>query len=153
MISDDPKATLPHRDPFLFVSRLIERADDGSKGVVEFDVKESLDLFRGHFPEQPIFPGVLQVEAAAQASLWVLEGARPEGHRPGGLFVSVESFKFKKPVVPPSVLRIQVEQVQKRASLQKWSAELFVDGKLVSSGISWLYAIRSDFDQALKQSK
>ena len=139
MISNLPKRTLPHRDPFLWVTRLMERNEDGTKGVCELDVGPELDVFKGHFPGNPVFPGVLQMEAAAQACLWVYLGELPEGAKlPDVLFVAVDSYKFRKPVVPPSTLVFAVEKEVAKGGLQKWKAEVKINGLLVSAGSFWL---------------
>jgi 3-hydroxymyristoyl/3-hydroxydecanoyl-(acyl carrier protein) dehydratase len=140
MISDKPELTLPHRDPFLWVSRLMERNETGTEGVVELDVKVDLDLFRGHFPKRPIFPGVIQVEAAAQACMWVFLGVMENGPLDQGLFVSIESCKFKHPVEPGATLRLHCKQEAKRSSLQNWTVEIRSkdDSVLHSKGNYWM---------------
>jgi len=143
MISDKPERTLPHRDPFLWVSRLIERSESGKEGLVELDVDADLDLFRGHFPKRPIFPGVIQAEAAAQACMWVFLGELKDGPLDEGLFVSVDSYKFKYPVEPGATLRIRCTQLANRSSLQNWSVEVRSkdDSILHSKGTFWLKMI------------
>ncbi|NCN42277.1 beta-hydroxyacyl-ACP dehydratase [bacterium] len=138
MLSNDPKKTIPHREPFIWVSRLMSRAEDGGEGVVEFDVTEDLDVFRGHFPGNPIFPGVLQLEGSAQACMWVLFGEEdPDRHE--GYFASVDSFKFKKMVKPGDRLSISCKRVALRASLHKWEvAVVDQDQRLCSKGVVWL---------------
>jgi 3-hydroxymyristoyl/3-hydroxydecanoyl-(acyl carrier protein) dehydratase len=140
MISNRPEKTLPHRDPFLWVSRLMERSEDGSQGVVEFDVDEKLDLFRGHFPDRPIFPGVLQLEAGAQACMWVFMGELQNGGIREGLFVAVDSYKFKKPVLPGDTLRIHCKKIVFKAGLHNWAVEIKSkdDSVLYSKGVFWM---------------
>ncbi len=140
MISNRPEMTLPHREPFLWVHRLIERSDDGYRGVVEYDVKAELDVFRGHFPGQPIFPGVLQIEGAAQACCFVFLGEMPAGKGPvqDVFFVSVEDFRFRKPVIPPLTLSYHCSFVQKRGALFLWNVETKVGDDLVSKGRFWV---------------
>lgn len=143
MISDNPKLTIPHRDPFLWVDRLIERNEKGSQGLVELDVKPNLELFKGHFPKRPIFPGVIQQEAAAQACMWIFFGVLKDGPMDEGLFVSVDSYKFKYPVEPNATLRIRCNQETIRGSLQKWNIEIRSkdDSILHSKGDFWLKMI------------
>lgn len=140
MISNEPKRTLPHREPFLWVSRLIERSEDGKHGLVELDLPESLDVFRGHFPGNPIFPGVIQCEAAAQACLWISVGVLPPGSNlPDGRFVAIEEYKFKRPVVPPAVLRIEGREVAARSRLHLWEVTIRQNDAVVSQGSFWLH--------------
>jgi|GEM_PF-1135290 len=143
MISNEPERTLPHRAPFLWVHRLIERDEAGTVGVVEMDVPAHLDVFRGHFPENPIFPGVLQVEAAAQGCLWIYLGVLPPGTQPpDGRFVAIETYKFKRPVMPPAVLRIEGHQKTIRSRLHLWEVKITQNDELVSSGTFWLHMTR-----------
>ncbi len=138
MLSDDPKFTIPHRDPFIWVSRLMERSSDGTEGRVEFDVNKNNDVFKGHFPGNPIFPGVLQMEGSAQACMWTLFGVEdPERHE--GFFASVDSYKFKKMVRPGDVLSYKCKRMAHKASLQKWEVTVVdQNDELCSKGIIWL---------------
>ncbi len=140
MISNLPQRTLPHRDPFLWVHRLMVRNEDGSEGIVELDVVESLELFKGHFPGNPVFPGVIQVEAAAQACLWIRLGELPEGSPlPDVFFVGIDNFRFRQPVVPPEKLQIFGKWQKTRAGLQLWEVELKNrKDQTVSGGTFWL---------------
>lgn len=150
MISKDAKRTLPHREPFLWVHRLVERHPEGLSGVVELDVDPNLEVFRGHFPGNPVFPGVLQIEAAAQSCLWAYLGVLPEGSPlPEVLFVAIDEYKFKRPVVPPATLRFLVKQSQVRSKLQLWDAEVFVGDALVSKGAFWLRMLSPGFSPEL----
>jgi 3-hydroxyacyl-[acyl-carrier-protein] dehydratase len=139
MISDRPERTIPHRKPFLWVTRLMERSPDGHKGIVEFDCPADLDVFRGHFPGQPIFPGVLQIEGAAQACCLVYIGELPESRGPvhDVFFVSIQDFRFRKPVIPPAKISYHCEFVQKRGVLYLWNVETRVGNELMSEGRFW----------------
>lgn len=142
MISDNPLLTVPHRDPFLWVTRLMERNEEGTEGACELDVNPAWDIFKGHFPGNPIFPGVIQIEAAAQACLWIHYGVLPPGKQSGQVrFVSVEKHKFRLPVVPPMTLRIHGKEIKRRSKLYLWDVDLsdVKTGELVSSGSFWMY--------------
>lgn len=146
MISNEPTRTLPHREPFLWVTRLMERNEEGTSGLVELDVNAENEVFKGHFPGNPIFPGVLQMEAAAQACLWVYLGVLPEGsNMPEVLFVSADPYKFRKPVVPPTTLRIKVYRERMRSALQQWAAEVSIGDTRVSEGKFWLRMVSPEF--------
>lgn len=142
MISDQPQNTIPHRDPFIWVTRLMEREvvdGQGQKGNVELDLNEENPVFGGHFPGDPVFPGVLQVEAAAQACLWILIGHQEPGTKlPDGLLVSIADFKFRGIVRPPTTVRITCEKIKQKTWLQYWKAEVYNEGKLCASGHFWL---------------
>ena len=141
MISNLPKRTLPHREPFLWVHRLIERSPDGNQGSVELDISEDLDVFQGHFPGRPVFPGVLQMEAVAQACLWIHLGELPEGTPlPEVLFVAVDKYKFRRPVFPPDCLILKGQWSKGRAGLQLWEVQVHSKklGEKVSEGSFWL---------------
>ncbi len=118
----------------------MERSEDGTRGLVELDLSETLDIFKGHFPGDPIFPGVLQVEAAAQACGWTFLGVLPKGATPPVVrFVGIDDFRFKKPVVPPATIRFECSQKRIMSKLQLWDVSILVDKTVVGKGSFWLY--------------
>ncbi|MCH9683308.1 MAG: 3-hydroxyacyl-ACP dehydratase FabZ [Deltaproteobacteria bacterium] len=102
------QAIVPHRFPFLFVDRIVE-IDEGTSIVAEHLVSMSSPLLQGHFPGNPIVPGVVQVEAMAQASLVLAHASGvfdPAAHH--CFFLGIDKAKFRAPAVPGEVLRIEV---------------------------------------------
>lgn len=98
-------AVLPHRDPFLWLSRVVE-CEPGKHIVAELDVDPALPLFKGHFPEHPVLPGVIIMEALAQAaSFCVLEARGAEGSI--GFLTGVDKAKFRHQVSPGDTLQLE----------------------------------------------
>ena len=124
---------LPHRYPFALVDRLIEH-DPGKKAVAIKNVTLNEPQFQGHFPERPLMPGVLIVEAMAQVG-GLIVSQMPD--LPKGLFVfaGIDSVRFRRPVVPGDQLKISCELISiKRKRFGKVRAEAKVDNQLVCSG-------------------
>jgi 3-hydroxyacyl-[acyl-carrier-protein] dehydratase len=119
---------LPHRYPILMIDRLEEIvADHSAVGIKNVTANEP--FFQGHFPERPIMPGVLIIEAMAQtaAALVVYTiGANVEGSLV--YFMSVENARFRKMVVPGDTLRVHVERIHKRGNVWKFKGEAKVNG-------------------------
>ncbi len=120
---------LPHRYPFLLVDRIIE-LEPKVKAIGLKNVTINEPFFQGHFPDFPIMPGVLTVEAMAQVAgiLAVKSGAKGNST----YFMSIEKAKFRKPVVPGDQLRFEVSVLQHRNTVWKFSGKTFVDDKLVT---------------------
>ena len=120
-------AALPHRYPMLLVDRV--ESLDPDKGIVAIKaVSMNEEFFQGHFPGRPIMPGVLQVEALAQAAgVLAVESLGLAGSGKLVYFMSIDGVKFRKPVEPGVLLRLEVEFVQKRARLFKFSGPALRD--------------------------
>ncbi len=125
----DIMAILPHRYPFLLIDRVVEIAR--KKRIVAIkSVTINEPFFTGHFPEYPIMPGVLVVEAMAQAGGVLLLPEIPDRHKKLMVFTGIERAKFRRPVVPGDQLRIEIEILNWRVSAAKLEGKAFVDGKL-----------------------
>lgn len=102
---DGVLALIPHRDPFVWVSRILE-CEPGSRIVAELDVDPNLPLFKGHFPGKPVLPGVIQMEALAQAACCCMM-ADPRYAGSIGLFAGIDKAKFRKQVLPGDTVRLE----------------------------------------------
>jgi len=122
------KEIIPHRDPFLFLDEIIE-LEPGVRAVAIKRVKPEEPHFQGHFPGQPIMPGVLIVEALAQAGA-VAALSLPGNEGKLVLFAGIDGVRFKKPVVPGDTLRLEVEMSRMRGAIGKADARATVDGEL-----------------------
>jgi beta-hydroxyacyl-ACP dehydratase FabZ len=120
---------LPHRYPFLYVDRVLE-IEPGKRLVAIKNVTFDEHFFQGHFPGKPIMPGVLIVEAMAQAS-GILVHKTVESDDNMVYFMSIDKVKFRKPVVPGDQLVLEVQPLQVRGKVYKFKGEAKVDGKVV----------------------
>jgi 3-hydroxyacyl-[acyl-carrier-protein] dehydratase len=120
---------LPHRYPFLLVDRIVEM-EAGARAVGIKNVTFNEPFFQGHFPGQPIMPGVLVIEALAQVAGITAFSAGMEGK--SVYFMSIEKAKFRRPIVPGDQLKLEVKVLQQRGNVWKFSGAATVDGKLVS---------------------
>ncbi|WP_114227953.1 MULTISPECIES: 3-hydroxyacyl-ACP dehydratase FabZ [Sphingomonas] len=125
-------AALPHRYPMLLVDRVSRLTKDQSITAIKaVTINES--FFAGHFPGRPIMPGVLIVEALAQAAgVLAVESLGLAGSGKLVYFMAIDGAKFRTPVEPGCLLELHVEFVQKRSSVCKFAGKAMVDGKLAA---------------------
>jgi 3-hydroxyacyl-[acyl-carrier-protein] dehydratase len=125
---------LPHRYPFILVDRVVELIE-GDKIIALKNVTINEPFFAGHFPGVPIMPGVLIVEAMAQAGGILFAVSQPEEKRGGPVyFMGMDKVKFRKPVVPGDQLFFEVKILNMRLKAVKMSGVATVDGKCVAEG-------------------
>jgi 3-hydroxyacyl-[acyl-carrier-protein] dehydratase len=121
---------LPHRYPFLLVDRIVELEPERIVGIKNVTVNEP--FFPGHFPDFPVMPGVLIVEAMAQtAGILVLQRI-PDRDNKLVFLVAVENARFRKPVIPGDTLRLEMQIVRRRSNVAKMAGRATVDGVLVA---------------------
>ncbi|HXI21025.1 MAG TPA: 3-hydroxyacyl-ACP dehydratase FabZ [Gemmatimonadales bacterium] len=123
--------SVPHRYPFLLIDRVLEIVP-GSKIVALKNVTINEPFFQGHFPGHPIMPGVLIIEAMAQAGGLLLMDQIPDRDRKVVYFMALDNVKFRKPVVPGDQLRMEVEMLQFRGKVARMKGTALVDGKVVA---------------------
>jgi 3-hydroxyacyl-[acyl-carrier-protein] dehydratase len=122
---------LPHRYPFLLVDRIIDlKPGEGITGIKNVTINEP--FFQGHFPGQPIMPGVLIIEAMAQVAGVLAFRSGVECDSKSVYFMAIEKAKFRRPVVPGDQLRFDIKVLQQRGNVWKFSGSATVDGKLAS---------------------
>jgi 3-hydroxyacyl-[acyl-carrier-protein] dehydratase len=125
-------AALPHRYPMLLVDRVIDLVPDESIHAVKA-VSFNEDFFQGHFPGRPIMPGVLQVEAMAQAAgILAVESLGLSGTGKLVYFMAIEEAKFRTPVEPGVLLDLHVSFTQKRARVCKFAGKAMLGDKVAS---------------------
>lgn len=126
---------LPHRYPFLLVDRVVDVIDNESAtGIKNVTINEN--FFQGHFPSAPVMPGVLIIEAMAQTSaVLVVHSAGSALKGKLVYFMAIDDAKFRKPVGPGDVLRIQVKKHQNRGPVWKFACEAYVEGELCAEAM------------------
>lgn len=123
---------IPHRYPFLLIDRVVEiRPDVSAVGIKNVSINES--HFQGHFPRQPVMPGVLIIESMAQtAAVLVVSTLGPDAEGKLVYFMSVDNARFRKPVFPGDQLRIHVAKERNRGPVWKFRGEAKVENSLVA---------------------
>jgi len=125
---------IPHRYPFVLVDRILEM-EPGKRAVGLKNVSFNEEFFQGHFPGNPVMPGVLVVEAMAQTAAVCLlaEVADRAGRVP--YFTGIDACKFRRPVVPGDQLRLELEIITARLRLCKARGRALVDGRLCAEAV------------------
>lgn len=119
---------IPHRQPFLLIDT-IEELEPGVRAVGKKCVSYNEPYFAGHFPQEPVMPGVLIVEALAQVGAVAIL-SQPEFQGKTAYFAAINSAKFKKKVVPGDVLSLETEIIKVKGPIGVGAAKAYVDGKL-----------------------
>ena len=124
---------LPHRYPFLLIDRIIECNPDESAHAIKC-VTINEQFFQGHFPDRPIMPGVLILEAMAQtAACLVALADKSLSTNSLVFFTGIEKAKFRKPVTPGCILNLKVNIVANKKTLYKFNAQAFVDDIIMAT--------------------
>jgi 3-hydroxyacyl-[acyl-carrier-protein] dehydratase len=123
---------IPHRYPFLMIDRVVDIVpNESAVGIKNVSINEP--FFQGHFPQRPVMPGVLIIEAMAQtAAVLVVQTLGPEAEGKLVYFMTVDSARFRKPVVPGDTLHVHVTKERNRGNVWKFTAEAKVDSRLVA---------------------
>jgi 3-hydroxyacyl-[acyl-carrier-protein] dehydratase len=123
---------IPHRYPFLLIDKIVDVVPfESATGIKNVSINEP--HFQGHFPQRPVMPGVLIIEAMAQtAGALVVHSLGTGAEGKLVYFMTIENAKFRKPVVPGDQMRVHVVREKKRGNIWKFHAEAKVDGKIVA---------------------
>ena len=122
---------LPHRYPFLLIDKVI-KIDRGQSIVAQKNVSNNEPFFQGHFPDYPVFPGVLLLEAMAQATAILdVESNDRDMSKYLYYFVGIDNARFKRQVTPGDIIIINAELVQSKSEVHKFSANCSVDDEIV----------------------
>lgn len=138
MNQEQIKAIIPHRDPFLLVDEILE-LESGKRAVGILHVDERMEALKGHFPGQPVMPGVLQVEALAQVGAVAIL-SMPEYAGKIALFGGADKIRWRRQVRPGDTLRLEVELESLRANAGRGKAIATVDGETACE-LSMLFII------------
>jgi beta-hydroxyacyl-ACP dehydratase FabZ len=129
----DIRDILPHRYPMLLVDRILEMEEDRIVGMKNVTANEP--FFMGHFPEYPVMPGVLIVEAMAQVGGVLVLRSVPDRKSKLVLFASIEEAKFRRPVLPGDTLIIECRTLKRKETVVKMQGTATVNGQVVAEGV------------------
>tara|TARA_Y100000590_G_scaffold368640_1_gene429415 strand:- start:3047 stop:3511 length:465 start_codon:yes stop_codon:yes gene_type:complete len=123
---------LPHAYPFLLIDKIIDmKGDNYAIGVKNVTINEP--YFQGHFPNNPIMPGVLQVEGMAQtAAVTAMMAGGVAENPPDVFFMTIDKARFRKPVIPGDILYYYLKKIRQRQNVYRYKGEAFVNGILVA---------------------
>jgi 3-hydroxyacyl-[acyl-carrier-protein] dehydratase len=129
----DIRDILPHRYPMLMVDRIVEIGPDSIVGIKNVTANEP--FFQGHFPEYPVMPGVLIIEAMAQVGGILVLRELEDRKTKLVLFAAIEEAKFRRPVLPGDVLRMELKTLKRKATIVKMQGTATVDGQVAAEAV------------------
>ena len=122
---------LPHRYPFMMIDKVIDiRGSQSGIGIKNVTINEP--QFQGHFPDNPVFPGVLMIEGMAQTGGVLCVVGLGLEKAPGVYFMTIDNAKFRRPVVPGDTVHYHVQKIRNRGRVWRFKAQALVDGALVA---------------------
>ncbi|MAE05510.1 MAG: 3-hydroxyacyl-ACP dehydratase FabZ [Nitrospinota bacterium] len=139
LTTEDILRLLPHRFPMLLIDRVLELDTEAVSLVAIKNVSHNEPFFTGHFPDRPVMPGVLMIEAMAQAALLCIFGGNHADPGSDFLFAGIEQAKFRRAVVPGDQLRIEVKLIRQRGPLWKVGSTITVDGEAAVEAVLTAY--------------
>jgi 3-hydroxyacyl-[acyl-carrier-protein] dehydratase len=125
---------LPHRYPFLLIDRVVE-FERGKRLTAIKNVTMNEPFFQGHFPGYPIMPGVLVIEAMAQAGAIIMMSEMPDREKKLAVFTGIDKAKFRRQVIPGDQLRIEVEVLAFKTRIGRMEAKAYVGDKLACQAV------------------
>lgn len=129
---EEIKKILPHRYPFLLIDKILE-LEEGKRAVGIKNVSFNEEYFQGHFPQKPVMPGVLIVEALAQVGACAILSSE-ENRCKIALFAGIDKMRFKRQVIPGDQLYLEVELTKVKGTIGKGRAKATVDGEIAAEG-------------------